>query len=514
LSIDCEEQPGKPSSLTTDNCQLTTLHFTVRDTGIGIAPDKQSSIFNAFEQADNSITRQYGGSGLGLAISSELVRMMGGRIWLESDVGRGSTFHFTASFGLPAERQRPALELPDLTGMQVLVVDDNSTNRQILKEVLTHWRMNPTVVDGGPAALAIVDKANAAGQPFALMLFDVNMPGMDGFTLAEQIKKDPGHQSTPILLLTSADRMGDAERCRNLGLAGHLVKPVKQSSLLDSILAALGRRPLNGEPLRISPKDAPRRAPRSLQILLAEDNDVNQIMAGNLLEKWGHRVVIANNGKEVLAALEKQRFDAILMDVQMPELDGFKATAAIRANESATGTHIPIIAMTAHAIRGDRERCLEAGMDGYVAKPIRSEELWSVLSNISGPTIPPNGASKGEKPAEEVLDRAALLDYVEGDQALLRKIVKRFLENGPKLLARVEEAVARKDGPGLEQSAHQLKGAVGNFFAQSAWNAASRLETIGHEGDLTDSAAALTDLALALERLQVELAPLGKEETR
>jgi PAS domain S-box-containing protein len=500
------------------------LHFAVSDTGIGIPHDKQAVIFHAFVQADSSTTRQHGGTGLGLAISAELARMMGGRIWVESEVGQGSTFHFTARFDVCQAGEEPvATELGELRDLRVLVVDDNATNREILKEVLTSWHMRPSVAAGARAALAELDTAQDAGDPFALVVSDVNMPEMDGFELAERIVHDARHQGTRVLLLTSADRVGDVDRGRELGLAGHLTKPVRQSALLDAILLAFGKRarPAETREAPVTPRAA---APiRPLRILLAEDNDINQVMAVNLLENWGHRVVVANNGREALATLEQEPFDVVLMDVQMPELDGFKATAAIREKEQGNGAHLPVIAMTAHALKGDRERCLAAGMDGYVAKPIQAAELRAALDAlvpaVAPPCIPPGpggdagGARRDGPAAGAVFDRTALFDYVAGNEELLNRVVRRFQEQAPQLLADVREAIARQDAKALHFSAHTLKGVVGNFFAAPAREAALRLETIGRSGDLAAAADAYAALEREVERLRTALEAYDEQNT-
>ncbi|MGH9362390.1 MAG: response regulator, partial [Thermoanaerobaculia bacterium] len=330
------------------------LHFSVRDTGIGISPEQQTRMFQAFTQADTSTTRKYGGTGLGLAISARIVERMGGRIWLESEPGRGSTFHFTARFG--RARAAPTLRAvrAELRDLRVLVVDDNATNRRILQGMLSNWGMRPTLADGGRAALSALERAREEGEPFAVILLDAMMPEMDGFTLAEQIKLGSQAGAT-LMMLSSAGRREDAERCRALGVAAFLGKPIRQSILLDALMTALA--PAPGEAARLE-EPALRPSRPSLRLLLAEDNVVNQRLAMSLLEKRGHHVVAADNGREALAALSGGTFDAVLMDVQMPEMDGLEATAAIRAGEQQSGAHIPIIAMTAHAMKGDRERCL------------------------------------------------------------------------------------------------------------------------------------------------------------
>ena len=366
--------------------ETLTLHFTVSDTGIGIPPEKQKLIFEAFSQADSSTTRKYGGTGLGLTISTSLVQMMGGEIWLESEVGRGTQFHFTVRLGL-GDRTVEAVPttIEKLSGLKVLVVDDNRTNRRILEEVLGRWGMRPVLAASGEEALARLAEASEAREPYGLVLTDVNMPEMDGFTLVERIRQRPELAAATIVMLTSAGQRGDAPRCRELGVAAYLTKPIRQSELREAVVRVFMDREQEGDALlltRHSMRES-RRPTVSLQVLLAEDNLVNQRLAIRLIEKRGHGVVVANNGREVLAALEKESFDLVLMDVQMPGLDGFEATAAIREKERQRGGHLPIIAMTAHAIKGDRERCLAAGMDDYLAKPLRVQELDDLLSNYA-----------------------------------------------------------------------------------------------------------------------------------
>ena len=373
---------GATPRLADDEC---LLHFSITDTGIGIAPENQQVIFDAFSQADGSTTRRFGGTGLGLAISAQLVSMMGGNIWVESIEGKGSTFHFIARFGVSEQvavaPPRDPLELQD---MPVLVVDDNQTNQRIFSEMLSNWRMAPTVVGSGEAALLAMQEAASSGRAFPLMLLDVMMPGMDGFELAERIRQRPELSGTSIVMLTSAGRRGDASRCRELGVAAYLAKPVKQSGLLDAI-RRVAPPATAGISTELVTRHTLRESKQSLRILLAEDNKVNQRLVMRLLEKHGHKVVAVSDGTEALRALAQETFDLILMDVQMPNMDGFEATAAIRQQEQETEEHLPIIAMTAHAMEGDRERCLEAGMDAYVAKPIRPQILLEVLSStVSG----------------------------------------------------------------------------------------------------------------------------------
>jgi PAS domain S-box-containing protein len=390
LSVGIADFPSPPQSGIRNSQSEIELHFTVHDTGIGIPVEKQEAIFNAFEQVDSSTTRKYGGTGLGLSISRRLIEMMGGRLWVKSEAGLGSTFHFTVRARVsrrPVTRQRPAA-LARLRDLLVLVVDDNATNRRILNEMLTYWQMRPTTVDGGQAALGCLMHAAASGTPFPLVLIDAHMPEMDGFTLAERIRHTPELAGVSIMMLSSADLQGEAARCRELGVTAYLIKPIRQSELLDVILTALGSVTPATDRSAVSrqPTDT---SPRPFRILVVEDNAVNQKLVSRLLEKRGHTVMVVGNGREALAALEKEPFDVVLMDVQMPEMDGFEATAAILEQEKVTGAHVPIIAMTAHAMRGDEERCLQAGMDGYVAKPIQPQNLFALIESLV-PRAAPN----------------------------------------------------------------------------------------------------------------------------
>ena len=363
------------------------LLFAVRDTGIGIPAFKQQHIFEAFSQADGSTTRKFGGTGLGLTISKRLVEIMGGKIWLDSEVGAGTTFYFTVPVEQAAgqPKQDTVVEFSALANIPVLIVDDNATNRRLLADRLTGWGMHPILANSGPSALALLQ---SRGEPFPLVLTDVHMPGMDGFDLAARIKSLPGMNSATILMLTSGSLPGDAARCRELGVNAYLTKPIRQDELLNTILGALtvdGFRPapqVDSSIMAMNSALAANTPGTRLRILLAEDNCVNQKLATHLLGKHGHTVVIANNGFETLAALDRESFDLVLMDVQMPEMDGFEATAAIRARENASGAHIPIVAMTARAMNGDREKCIASGMDDYVSKPVSSTELSAAIARV------------------------------------------------------------------------------------------------------------------------------------
>jgi len=491
------------------------LHFTVSDTGIGIPAEKQKGIFEPFVQADASTTRRYGGTGLGLAIATQLVALMGGRLWVESEPDKGSTFHFTACMDLaptPAERP-PRASLEILNNLPILVVDDNATNRQILEMMLRHLKAIPTTADGGRAGLALMIQAKKTGETFRVALIDSLMPDMDGFALAERIKHDPELAGTMIMMLTSSGLRGDVARCRKLGIAAYLIKPVTQSELVDAILSLLGQ--ASRERADVITRHSLREARRKLRILLAEDNLVNQALVVGLLKKTGHTVVVAGHGKEALATLDEGgpgAFDLVLMDVQMPEMDGFEATAVIRKKEEVTGTHLPIIAMTAHAMKGDRERCLAAGMDDYLSKPVKREELLDAIERHSYESPVPEKERLARKPP--ALDRAAVLARLDGDEELLAELAGLFIQESPKLLAAIQQAIERADPKGLERAAHALKGSVGNFAVPTAVKAAQTLETMGREGDLAaaDAAYAVLQQEIAgfvqiLQNLESEVRP-------
>jgi PAS domain S-box-containing protein len=483
------------------------LHFSVTDTGIGIPPEKQALIFEAFSQADSSTTRRYGGTGLGLAICAQLVELMGGTISVESQPGCGSTFHFTARF----EVQLPGLDRPvpswrTLTDLPVLVVDDNTTNRQILSEVLTNWHMRPTAVESAHAALDTLEKSVHTGQPFAVALLDGHMPEMDGFALAERISQDKRHADLKVVILTSAGRPEDVGRCRKLRISASLSKPIKQSELFDVIITAIGEPPTKRS-TRVQERKKGRAGQASLRVLVAEDNDVNQLVARRIFEKLGHRVTVVANGREALSAVQSRQFDLVAMDVQMPEMDGLEATSAIRAWEEKTGKHVSIIAMTAHAMKGDAERCLAAGMDAYVPKPIRTQELEKAISQLVGTAKPEKYTAPPVK--ETLIDRQALLAGVDGDRRLLSELASMFLTDYPRSLVQMKNALRLEDADALAKEAHKLKGAIGNFAAKSATAAAERVDRLAREGDLRSASDALTTLESELTMLGDELKRLS-----
>jgi CheY-like chemotaxis protein len=482
------------------------LHFGVRDTGMGIPREKQTMIFESFTQADGSTTRKHGGTGLGLTISSQLVKMMGGRIWVESPVSlpgshasSGSMFHFTASFGIPRTPAAGAYapEQSALAGLPVLVVDDNSTNRRILEVQLTNWKMRPTAVEGGASALNALALANAAGTPFKLALLDFHMPGMDGLVLTEEIRKLPGKNDLKIIMMSSSVHQNQT-RQQLLGIDASLVKPVKAAELLSVIKTVLS----TDARLQTRPRPAALRTENPLRVLVAEDSPVNQKLIQRLLEKWGHTPVIARDGKETLELLDAGGFDLVLMDLQMPEINGFEATAAIRQKERDNGAHIPIIALTAHALKGDRERCIEAGMDDYLSKPIEAQKLFDAVETAAHKS---EGATGNDRPHIRAVDIDALLKSFDGDRELVSMLARVFADSSPGQLSELDDAVTRGDAEALASGAHALRGSVANFRAEAAVDAATRLEQLARTGDLADADSALAVLQNEIEQLREEL---------
>jgi two-component system, sensor histidine kinase and response regulator len=499
------------------------LKFTVSDTGIGIPADRQWQVFGPFVQADASTTRKYGGTGLGLAISSQLVELMGGRIWIESEVGRGSRFHFSARFGVPPGA--PLASHPagsaSLERLRVLVVDDNATNRRILDEMLRSWRMIPATAAGAAEALTLLRSAHDANDPFRLLLVDALMPGVDGFTLAQQIGRDARFSRATLIMLTSAVLPEVQRRARRAGFAACLSKPVKQSELFDTILTTLT--PSKGRPRPRATKARAAQGARSCRILVAEDNPTNQKLVLLLLEQRGHQVVLASDGRQAVARATEQAFDLILMDVQMPGLSGLEAAAAIREREQGTTTHVPIIALTAHAMTGDRERCLAAGMDGYVSKPLRASELFGAIDAVlappgsreraaTGSAVAPLAASRPMGKAGDSsrpLDSQSLLAGLGGSRKLLGEVIDLFLADTPRILDEARHAVERRDAPALAASAHALKGSLGLFAQTGAYDAARRLESAARAGEPAGLAEIFAELDAATTQLAADLRALG-----
>jgi two-component system, sensor histidine kinase and response regulator len=488
------------------------LDLSVDDTGIGIPADKQRIIFDPFAQADGSTTRRFGGTGLGLTISSRIVALMGGQIKINSEVGRGSTFRFDAHFGkiaTPAS-EPPSRDSAKLRGLAALIVDDNETNRRVLTGLMKIWNMRPKAVDGGPAAIAELSRAVAAGEPYTLMLVDQMMPEMDGFALVEELRKSPALAPTTIMMLTSADRQAGAARCRSMRIAAYLVKPIKADDLQIAIIAALSSPVRAQQPSRpmqeaLAVPASAAGAQRSLRILLAEDNPVNQRVVLHVLRKAGHAPVAVDNGREALAALKRETFDVVLMDVQMPEMDGFETTRAIREEETRTGGHLPIVALTAHAMKGDRERCLDAGMDDYVPKPVQKAELFRVIQAVTAAAKSAIATIKPLEKREPVFDRQAAQDRVGDDEEILSEVINLFLRDVPRQIDEIRTAIRDGDHKRLESAAHSLKSAAGCLGGAPTAAAAMRLEALGNQADLGGAAEGLTELERELKRFMDEI---------
>jgi PAS domain S-box-containing protein len=494
-----------PSNLQSEICNL---QFSVKDTGIGIPPNKLQAILEPFTQADSSTTRKYGGTGLGLSIGRKLAELMEGRLWVESEPGRGSTFHFTVRLGVQtgAPAQRRAVDFERLRGLPILIVDDNRTNRRILEEVLTNWGASPVSVDGGAAALDALRSAHETGRAFPIVLLDAMMPEMDGYMVAERIAADPTLRVTRVVLLSSSEMAGDQARREALKIPASLLKPIRQSELLDLLMRLLSSRPGHAVPPRtVSPDGtATGRPPRHLKILLAEDHVVNQRVVTTMLEKRGHTVTIAGDGCKALELWRRMPFDLVLMDVQMPELDGFEAVAAIRKAERETGRHTPVLALTAHAMKGDKERCLEGGFDGYLSKPVRSDQLFALVDDLvtrSGDRSDVSGGPTVVRASDrEVFDRRVALQCTAGDEALLNELLGLFLDDCPRRLDEIRSAIRASDGKALRRAGHTISGAASNFAAPEVMAAARRLETAGAAAAFGECEEHLATLLSALDR--------------
>ena len=497
--------------------KVAQLQITVRDTGIGIPADKCVRIFEEFEQADASTTRRFGGTGLGLAISARLVELMGGHIAVKSEVGHGSEFEFTIEVGVAPASELKVNSQVIVGGTRVLIVDDNQTNRLILEEILSGWGMRSIQVPDAEHARAALQQASECGEAFELVLSDVNMPNCDGFMLAEWIRQQDDFGNVPIVMLTSSGRPGDRELRDKLHIAASLLKPVKQSELFDVVVHVLGTKEAEHANVVSARSNAGDVELPNLRILLAEDNKVNQRLAIGVLEGNGHQVTVANNGREAVSRVFEQSFDLVLMDVQMPEMDGFEATKCIREQEQQRGGHIPIVAMTAHAMKGDRERCLDAGMDEYISKPIRIQQLLEKVSKV----LPNKSAAietlvetlaagpAGEtttQPADEVsISWESVLDRVNGDHNLLVQLVETVLEELPTMTESAREAIKKRDAVALKRSAHSLKGAILFLSVPRISDRAEQLELSAAEGDLTNVDEEFSILESQIGQLEMQL---------
>jgi len=484
------------------------LRFAVRDTGIGIAPDKLKTVFESFSQADTSTTRHYGGTGLGLTISAQLVRLMGSKIDLASTLGQGSSFEFTLDLPVvSADSQALSSSSTRVGGMSVLVTDDNTTNRRLLVRMLSDFGMLPTAAVGGQQALEELARARQAGHTYGLVVLDVQMPGMDGFELAGRIRRHAEHAATPVVMLMSNGRRGDAARCLELGLTGYLMKPVSPSELLDAIMTALGDPAAKARPLITW--HSLRATRRPLNLLLAEDNPINQKLAVSLLQKLGHCVTMAGNGIEAVRHWQRGGFDAILMDVDMPLMNGYDATQKIRALEVGSGAHIPIVAMTAHAMQGAREKCLLNGMDSYLTKPIDTEALWLELDNLAN--LVPARAAIGADPQcatdataspLRVVNFAKMRLTLDDNQALFEELLGMLDKDAPGYLQHIRQGMVEGDSQAVRHGAHALKGMVAIFAAELSVHAAEKVERYagqpGQDRFEAELSAAVAELLTAL----------------
>ncbi|GAA5504949.1 response regulator [Novipirellula caenicola] len=502
------------------------LHFRVRDTGIGIPEEKQDKVFEAFSQVDTSTTRRFGGTGLGLTISTKLIQLMGGRVWLESKPGVGTTFHFLIHLQIAADQspRRPA-DLARLRGTRVLVVDDNSTNRRILQEMLSQWGLDAEMARDGHHALQQIDTAEQAKTPFRLILLDYHMPEMDGLEFAERLSKCKTNSRYTIVMLSSSVGGLQPKVLRRVGIVRFMTKPVIASELLDAILDVLGITAIDDTADDAHPSQT---AMQARKVLLAEDGIVNQKVAMGFLTKWGHEVVLASNGREAVDAVRRETFDLILMDIQMPELNGIEATAEIREMEAERGGHQLIVAMTANAMKGDRERFLAAGMDDYIAKPFDPMQLQRVLAQSPcgalhdanattevvaeiasvGSAFSPREPCALDSPATNAagqLDWAVTLSQTSGSEEMACELAKVYLDESQQLLDKIHAAMDAGDANALSRAAHTLKGASGYFGAIDVVKAAETLEHQGKRGDLSSAQAILQQLVTATENLAEEL---------
>ena len=488
------------------------LLFTVRDTGIGIPRDKQEKIFRAFEQEDMSTTRKYGGTGLGLTIAARLVARMEGTITVESEPGRGSTFAFTARFGWPVNPSEPVATEPPrlLRDLPVLIVDDNATNRRILEEWLRRWKLEPTVAGDGAAAMKALWLGVALGRPYALVLLDARMPDMDGLALAAIIRQRAELSGSRIVLLTSGDRPGDLARLRELRIDAHLLKPVQQDELLETIYRVIGRTGDEASPAR---QAAPAPATVPLRILVAEDNEFNAQHLEQLLGMRGHRVRLATNGREALDLTDGGGFDLLLLDIHMPEVDGFQVVRVLREREQTAGGHLPVIALTARSREEDRRQCLAAGMDDYLSKPIRAADLFAAIDRVvhaggASPTAPPNAGDHAS-----LLDPVVLLAVCGGVAKLLGEMCRNFKSNAPSLLAEAGCALRDHDAPRLHQAAHKLHGTI-TAFSTVAGAVASDLEDLAARGQLEEARPLVERLGAMVGELIEQVDGLSIETLR
>jgi PAS domain S-box-containing protein len=491
------------------------LHISVVDTGIGISKEKQRRIFTAYDQGDTSISRRFGGTGLGLAVSAQLVNLMGGSINVKSRPGEGSRFRFTARFKRQLGEALPdaAAAQTDLSDVNVMVVDDNASHRKILKELLKEWQMRPLLVSDAAAAQNMLTQAVSDGDPIKLMLIDSDMPDSDGFTLADWKMRQEMTETKVIMMLTFP-HLKRKEELKGLGITAGVVKPVGPAELYRAILNALEIEKLPTKAADNAPEYASRIPSHSLKLLVAEDTPFNQKFIMRLLERWKHQATLVENGRQVLDTLQNETFDLILMDVQMPEMDGLEATKVVREHELTTGAHIPIIAMTAHAVKGDRERCLEAGMDEYISKPIDSDKLFDIIETIfqgRDTQVIPN-ASEEKSIDFDGFDKELLLKAFDHDWDFLKEVVDVFYSDYPRMLNDLQQAYKDRDAPTLMRTAHSLKGMLRNFQADAGAEVAYEIEKNGKREEFKGVGKNIETLAGHLAGVEDELRKLIEQE--
>lgn len=510
--VEVSVEPGSGQSI--------LLHFLIADNGIGIPAEKQESIFQPFEQADGAISLEYGGAGLGLAICAQLVSLMEGRIWVESEVGKGSRFHFTAEFARGRETSATLLSaapIPELVNIPVLIVDDNAVNRRILEKNLLHWGMKPFSVPGGAQAISELHESAAVGRPFPLMVIDAVMPGMSGFELASRVSSDDLSPKPRMIMLTSTGLPMDSAALIQCGVCAYLSKPVRQTELRDALVKTLGSCPFPAPSKDESRRRPLRKTSRPLNILLAEDNPVNQTLTVNILKKMGHAVTVAGDGVAALEAVSHANYDLVLMDVQMPRMDGLTATKRIRELTLPRKKRLPIVAITAYAMESDKRKCLEAGMDSYLSKPIDVQKLYEVIEGLPGPgkggaaSSPPDGSKPSptldlKAAMGAVIDKDKLLERVGGDEELLGQVIDLFFETSPASLAEMGRALELNDAIKLQRTAHTLKGTVGTLAAVEAYESVIALEKLAREEQLEEAAKVYAVVERDIDRLRSVLA--------
>ncbi|NQT70296.1 MAG: response regulator, partial [Desulfobacteraceae bacterium] len=496
-------------SLEDENSTHATIRFSVTDTGIGIPKDRMGRLFQSFSQVDSSTTRKFGGTGLGLTISKQLAEMIGGQIGVESEEGKGSTFWFTAVFEKQPEDKEERVVVPeDIKGKRILIVDDNATNRYVLREQLKSWECLYGETSSAMQALEELRFAVDSKDPYEMAIINMQMPEMDGETLGNKIKQDPDLQNTILVMITSLGQRGDAKRLEQIGFAAYLTKPVKQSQLYDCLATVSGmqKEAQKDRPAAIVTRHSlTEDQKRRVRILLAEDNVINQKVALSILGKLGYSADTVANGQEAVKALGMIPYDVVLMDCQMPKMDGYEATGEIRNPNSKVLDHkVPVIAMTAHAMQGDREKCLEAGMDDYLSKPVKPQELFDMLEKW----IVKQGSSQQEETTvrdiaseKDVFDRAGLLDRLMGDEKLANEILGAFMEDVPRKLTALKEALDKSDAPSVQREAHTLKGTAANVGALALQEVANQIEVACEAGGLAKASSLAAQLDKQFEVL-------------